>query len=1075
MKRITVWFFFVFSFVIPSVSIAQVDTGTIVGTVLDKSGAVVPNATVTLTEVQTNIKTIVKSDAEGNYIATPLKVGNYSISVAIAGFKTQTRENVVLRVQDRLRADFELQVGEVTEKILVTEEVPLVQTETSSLGEVIDSRQITDLPLNGRNYTQLATLTTGVARTSEGNNGNVGGDFVANGTRGDLNNFILDGIDNNSNDNGGVILRTNVDAIQEFKVQTSTYSAELGRSGGAVINATIKSGTNQFHGSAFEFLRNSALDARGFFEDPTQPKAPFKRNEFGGVFGGPLKKDKTFFFGDYQGTRLRSGLNFVSSVPLPEQRFGDFSGLDNNTIYDPLTYDPATNTRLPFPGNIIPQDRIVPLSQAFMNLYPDPNQPGKLRNNYIISPQQTDGIDQFDVRVDHNFSATNQIFGRFSFSTRTRVNPAPLPALANGGNSSTGDTFEDTRGAALGNTHTFSPTMVNELRVGFNRAHVRRGLPVGGANFPPEELQVPGVANNPSTNGLTLFAPNGFRRLGDPAFAPTLIVSQEFQLSDSLNIIRGKHTLKVGVQLRRSQFNLFQVANPRGRFGFSGQFTRNPADPDGTGDPLADMLLGLPNFATISTLTDFGNRQHVYGGFVQDDFKINPSLTLNLGLRYEYTTPIFESHDRQSNFDFATGQLLIANQNGNSRGLVETDKTNFAPRVGFAFSPFQDHKTSFRGAYGIFYSAQEIRTGDPLQLAYNLPFFYEPNFFSDGITPNLTVAGGFPVLNVNQAEFPGVTSADGHAHTPYFQQWNLTIQRELPGTILLETGYVGSKGTHLQVLTDRNQVPVPGPGDVQERRPYPLYGSFTSIENHGNSTYHSFQLKATKRLSKGLSFLSAFTLSKAINDQPEICCSFPWPQNTYDLRSEKGLSDFDQRLRWVTSFDYQLPFGKGRPYLNSGRAVDLVLGGWHLGGIVSFGSGFPFTPALGFDPSNTGSLGLIRANRVGNGNLPSSQRTPDNWFDLNAFTIPADFTFGNAGKNILEGPGSKIADLSIRKQFVFQESKRLEFRAEFFNAVNHPYFVQPDNFIDDGPGAAATITDTAIPMRQIQFGLKFLF
>jgi hypothetical protein len=303
----------------------------------------------------------------------------------------------------------------------------------------------------------------------------------------------------------------------------------------------------------------------------------------------------------------------------------------------------------------------------------------------------------------------------------------------------------------------------------------------------------------------------------------------------------------------------------------------------------------------------------------------------------------------------------------------------------------------------------------------------------------------------------------------------LTIQRELPGTILLETGYVGSKGTHLQVLTDRNQVPIPGPGDVQERRPYPLYGSFASIENHGNSTYHSFQLKATKSLSKGISFLSAFTLSKAINDQPEICCSFPWPQNTYDLRSEKGLSDFDQRLRWVTSFDYQLPMGKGRPYLNSGRTVDLVLGGWHLGGIVSFGSGFPFTPALGFDPSNTGSLGLIRANRVGNGNLPSSQRTPDNWFDLNAFTIPADFTFGNAGKNILEGPGSKIADLSIRKQFVFQEGKWLEFRAEFFNAFNHPYFVQPDNFIDDGPGAAATITDIAIPMRQIQFGLKFLF
>ncbi len=1057
--------------------LAQVDTATLVGTVRDSSGAVIPNATVTVTAIDTNTKGSVKTDAEGNYVVTPLKVAKYAVAAEAAGFKTQTRESIILQVQDRIRIDFEMQVGAVSETINVSEAAPVVQTETSSLGEVIDSRQVTDLPLNGRDYTQLATLTSGVTDTSGGgNNGNVGGNFVANGTRGDLNNFLLDGIDNNSNDNGWVVLRTSVDAIQEFKVQTSTYSAEFGRSGGAVINATIRSGTNQLHGSAFEFLRNSALDARGFFEDPTQPKAAFKQNQFGGTLGGPIKKDKTFFFGDYQGTRIRQGLTFISSVPLPAERGGDFSATGLNTIYDPATFDPTTNTRQRFPGNVIPPSRINPISQAFMNLYPDPNQPGKRRNNYVISPVLKDRIDQLDTRIDRNVSAVDQIFGRFSLSQRPRVRPSPLPGLANGGNSSTGFTFENTRGLSLGNTHTFSPTVVNELRAGFNRVRIRRGIAVEGAKFPPPELQVPGVPNNPATNGLPVFAPSGFRRVGDPSFAPTLIVSQDFQLSDSLNIIRGKHSLKAGIQWRRSQFNLFQVANPRGRFAFSGRFTRDPSTGDG-GISLADLLLGLPDSSFISTLTDFGNRQHVYGGFIQDDFKATSSLTLNLGLRYDYFGPTVESHDRQSSFDYSTGQLIVANRNGASRGLIDVDKTNFAPRLGFALSPFKDRKTSIRGAYGIFYSGQEIRTGDPLQLAYNIPFFFEPSFISAGITPVLTVAGGFPPLNVNQARLPGVTSVDRRFHSPYYQHWNLSVQHAFPGSVLMELAYVGSKGTHLQVLTDRNQVRTPGPGtrDIQSSRPYPQFSVFTSIENHGNSNYHSLQLKASKRLTHGLAFLSAFTYSKAINDQPEICCASPWPQNTYDLKAERGISDFDQHFRWVTSFEYELPVGTGQPYLSGSRALDLIFGGWHVGGIISFGSGFPFSPTLSFDPSNTGSQGLVRTDRVANGNLPPSKRTPDNWFDLNAFPLPADGTFGNSGKNILDGPGARMADISVRKLFAITERHQLEFRAEFFNGFNHPYFAQPDNFIDDGPGAAAVITDTAIPMRQIQFGLKFLF
>ncbi len=1112
MKRVAIHIFFLMAAL--ATLNAQVDTATIVGTVHDASGAVVPQASVTATATDTNIRVATRSDAAGDFVITPLKIGNYAVTVEAQGFKRETRAGIVLQVQDRVRVDFTLQVGSLNEAVNIEADVPVVQTESSSLGDVIGSRQITDLPLNGRDYTQLATLTTGVVKITENGggingsttatNGNAGGAFAVNGTRGNLNNFLLDGVDNNSNDNAGNILRTNVDAIEEFKVQTSNYSAEFGRSGGAVINATIKAGTNQFHGTVFEFLRNSSLDARGFFEPPNQPKAPFKQNQFGGTLGGPIRKNKLFFFGDYQGTRVRAANTDISTVPTPAEVTGDFSGslgsqvgtdalgrpVYQNEIFDPSTtrtvngqvvrdaFGFNTSTGLPIAGqaNIIPQGRLDSIARNVAALYPAPNVAGALANNYIANDPGRDTIDQTDERVDYNISAKQQIFGRFSLSQRTRFQSPPLPGLADGGNYGTGNYFEGTRGAVIAHTFVISPSMVNEVRAGFNRNHYRDNIPAYGQQYPPAGLAVPGVPNNNTVNGLTLFQPNGFRRVGEPGYTPTLSTSQEFQYGDTLNIIRGKHAIKLGPQVRFSQFNLFQVGQPRGRFGFSGQFTSdNPSSGDGSGNGLADMLLGIPTTSVISTLTYFGNRQRTFGGFVQDDYKVSPSLTLNLGLRYDYTTPITEAHNRQSNFDFATGQLVVAGQNGASAGLVRTDKADFAPRLGLAWSPFAGRKTVIRAGYGRFFSYQEIRTGDPLQLGYNLPFFFEPSFVSDGVTPILTVSGGFPSLNVNQAKFAGVTSNDWRLHAPVIDEWNFNIQQQLPAGVLFEVAYVGSKGTHLQVLVDHNQDPVPGPGDVQSRRPYPQWGPFTSIENHGNSSYHSLQLKAEKRLSRGLMFLSAFTYGKAINDQPEICCNGPWPQNSYNLKAEKGLADFDNRLRWVSSFDYELPLGKGRRYLNNSRAGDLILGGWHVGGIFTFRSGFPFSPLMGYDPSNTGSNGLTRTDRIANGNFSAGRRTPDLWFDINAFPVPNGYAFGNAGKNILDGPGGKTADMSIRKMFNLTERTNLEFRAEAFNAFNHAVFAQPDNYITDGPGAAGVITGTVIPQRQLQFGLKLHF
>jgi carboxypeptidase family protein/TonB-dependent receptor-like protein len=1077
----------------PTVMFGQTDTATIVGTVVDQSGAALPNAAVTLTNLGTNQKTVVKTDSNGSFVATPLKIGDYSIAVEAQGFKSATQTGVTLNVQDRLRVDFTMQIGSVSERVVVNTAAPQLQSESSTLGEVIDSKQVEELPLNGRDYTQLASLTTGVTRVTEsGNgltggaasatNGNAGGSFAVNGTRGLLNNFILDGIDNNSNDNGGNVLKTNVDAIEEFKVQTSNYSAEFGRSGGAVINATIKSGTNGFHGTLFEFFRNDVLDARGFFEPAGDTKAPFRQNQFGATLGGPIKRDKLFFFVDYQGTRIGSSQTDISTVPTAAELGGDFSGIydgtPSTTIYDPKTTQIVNGqvVRTPFPGNIIPADRFDPIAKNILDLYPAPNQPG-LANNYVANDPGSNNINQGDARLDYSINSRQQIFWRGSISHTDRFQQPPLPGLADGGNGLQGISFDATRGFALGHTWAIRPTIVNDVRVGFSGDHYINSIPAYGLNYPPPSLLVPGVPNDPSLNGITLFQiSGGFRRVGTPGYSPTTSTSQEIQYGDTVSLVHGKHSLKLGIQFHRSAFDLLQLGSPRGRMRFTGQFTSDGQD-DGSGNPLADALLGIPAASNISLGGMFHNRQNTSGGFVQDDFKLSSKLTLNLGLRYDYTTPIYDKYNQLANLDFATGQLVLAGVNGASRGLVNTDRDDFAPRLGLAWQVMS--RTVVRAGYGRFFAYQETRTGDPFQLYYNLPFVAEPNYITDGVTPVLTVSGGFPSLNLNSITGASVTTSAGgagtHLHAPVLDEWNLNIQHELPANTLVEIAYVGSKSTHLQTLIDMNQDPTPGPGDVQSRRPYPQYGSFSNIVNRGNSSYNALQLKVQKRTSHGLMFLSAFTFSKSINDQPEICCSSPTPQNSYDLASEKGPSDFDQRFRWVTSFDYQLPIGKGEHFMNSNRVEDLIFGGWHVGGIYTMHTGFYFTPQISFDPSNTGSVGLYRTDRVCNGNLPSSQRNINNWFDINCFPLPANYTFGDSGKNVLVGPGAVETDLSLRKVFNITESKNLEFRFEMFNAFNHPVFAQPDNFIDDGPGAAGVITSTVIPQRQLQFALKLHF
>ncbi len=1070
--------------VFPAVVRAQVDTGTIVGTVKDATGAVLPGATVVISAVGTGVHTALRTAADGTYVATPLRIGEYTISVEATGFKSQTQKNVVLQVQDRLRVDFVLQVGDISERIVVEDAPPLLQTETSSLGDVISSSQVTSLPLNGRDYTQLAVLTAGVSRTDLGDNGNNGGSFAANGTRATLNNFLLDGIDNNSNDNGRNVLQTSVDAIAEFKVQTNSYSAEFGRSGGAVINATIKSGSNDFHGTVFEFLRNSALDARDYFADPNSPKPLFQLNQFGGTIGGPVIKNKTFFFADYQGSILKDGQTIISTVPMSAEKNGDFSA-SGAVIYDPQTTDPSNgNARQAFLNNRIPATRFDPVAKAFMDLYPDPNVPGAVRNNYITTGNFTDKVHSTNLRLDHSFSDRNQIFGRFAYNKQHTETPSPLPGLANGGGSRTGDTFINAEGVSIGDTFTVNPSTINEFRIGFTRLKEDRGLPFDGQNYPPAALRVPGVPDNPTTNGLAALQPGGYRRVGDPSFAPTLITTYESQLSDTLSMVRGPHTLKFGVQLRRSQFNIFQVNAPRGRLSFNGRFTRDPSTGDG-GLSLADMLLGLTNNARLSSLSDLGNRQGSYGGFVMDDWKATSRLTLNLGLRYDYTSPIVEVHDEQANFDFATGEIIVPDiskitdpgrfkfRQGKNRGLVDGDKLNFAPRIGFAWMPFAGGRTVIRGGYGIYYSAQEYRTAGGNQLAYNIPFYVE-SFFVSNVSSNaakIKVSSGFPAQDLNQVVDVAVVSADARLKSPYYQHWNFNIQHQIPWAVTLEAGYAGSKGTHLQVGTDRNQVPKPIVGNEEPARPYPQYGPFLNFENRGSSSYNALQLKATKRLSHGLDFLSAFTYSKAIDDQGPVCCSFLFPQDSVNTAAERGRADFDQRFRSVSSFNYDIPFGAGHGRGFQSKVADAFLGGWSFGGIITFSSGFPFTPLWPDDSSRTYSE-FSRPNRVSDGNLPKDQRTAQHWFDAGAFVEPELFTFGDAGRNIIDGPGLSNLDLSLHKVFKVTESKQVQFRVEFFNALNHPNLGAPGLTVGEDAGE---ITDTSTRQRQIQFALKYVF
>jgi hypothetical protein len=1080
---------------------AQVTTADLVGTIRDSSGGVVPGVTVTLTNQATGVSRSAVSGDEGNYIFTSLQPGTYTLAAEAAGFTRVERTGVQLQVNQRAQVDLSLAVGR-GETVVIEGTAPLLETQSSVLGSVIQERQVQDLPLNGRNFVQLATLAPGVSGAGSGMRGTImsgtrpddlrpGTELFVNGNRENANNYLYDGIDNNTRLTLVIVMRPNVEAIREFKVQTNLFSAEQGRNPGGQVNVVTKSGGNEINGSAYGFLRNDRFDANNFFANRAgQPKPPFKQHQFGGAVGGPIVKNKTFFFADYDGFRQELGRVFVNTVPTAKMRQGDFSEL-TVPIYDPLTTVALPGggfARQPFPGNIIPQNRWDPVTSKLMNAYPVPTSPG-LTNNMVTAPTRTQDWNQFDVRIDHAQSQANNFLARYSWSETATTNPYTFPAVQLPGLSravglGAEDTFAGTSGllaqhAVLGWVHVFSPRLVLDSRVGYNRfdldfaqADVEVGDQLG------EQLGVPNANQQEEQNGLPIINLGAYTGIGHSRSLPILRKESTYQLVTNLTYAADNHTIKAGIDIRRRHMGEFQTNRGNGRFNFSPNITNNPANNTG-GHVMASFLLGAPSLIEQDyLLADVSIRGTEYSVYVADDWRATSKLTLNIGLRYELDTPFTEADNQWARFDPDTATVLVAGRSGVSETTgIKTFKKAFAPRLGFAYR--LGERTVVRGGAGIFWNTPG-HGGNVLRLHRHLPFGPIYSFNPGNQFVSRRVSDGFPAippLNLAFADNPtgSVIGVDPDYQPGYARQFNLTFERELPWSLLLKASYVGNQGRHLDTAYNLNQA-VPGTGAVNNRRPFfairPGLADVTWAVSDGTSDYHAFQFSAEKRMTHGLSGLLAYTWGHSIDTVGQSFgggADGPLPQDPRNRLADRGNSPFDIRHRLTIAWNYQLPFGRGRRWLNQDGLAETLLGGWQVNGINTFQTGLPFTPTLNAATVNTGTGS--RPNRIGEGTLDDP--TVDRWFDTAAFTTPAAFTYGDSGRNILYGPGRVNFDFSLFKEFRIREGLALQFRAEAFNLFNTPQFDLPNAAI--GAGNAGTITGIVGTPRQIQFGAKVVF
>jgi hypothetical protein len=1022
---------------------AQTVRGVISGVVRDASGAAVAGASVTVSSEETGIERHTTTDAHGNFAIPMLDPGRYKLTAEHAPFKTFS-EVLTLEVDQELLLDVPL--PQAADTVQVTSAPELVRAESSTMGGVMDSQMILGLPLDGRNFYELSLLFPGAVPPAEGSAGSVRNAFAINvdGARETSNNFLLDGAYNGDPELNGVSIISPLDAIREFEVAASTYDASFGRNAGAQINVVTRSGGNQFHGTAYEFWRGSSLAARNYFAPSDQPAPDYERNQFGANVGGPVVRNRSFFFADYEGLRLKSGQTLVTNVPTLAERQGNFTGTGLTAI-DPLSGSPL-------PGNTLPGYYQDPIGQKIAALFPlpDRNVPGA---NFVSSPNLTQNQNQFDTRLDQVLGAKDNLFFRYSFVDTTYFDPFNGFSTLPGYGLSIPSRAQN---ASLGETHSFTGALLNEVRLTYNRVANHTDQQNQGVSI-NHAVGLPELSTNPRDWGLSEISVNGFAPLGDENTSPQRVANNTYQISDNVSWNKGRHLVKFGFDGRVVQENAFHDVESRGFIDFTGELI---------GNPLEELLLGAPTESGGATMNNPEHvRNHSVNFYIHDTWRMRKNLVLNIGLRYEYNSPGVDAQNRANVYNPAVGQIVPVGVGGFPRAGYNPDYTNFAPQIGLAWSPGGRDRTVIRAGYGIHYDQTELAISEGLY--FSAPYYNLQVAFDYPGIPPLTIENPFP------SNFPipipsSATAFERNLRTPYIQQWNFGVQQKLGASRVLEVAYVGSKGTHLLDSRDINQ---PAPSTNPELiRPNPYYSDVDIVETEANSIYHSLQARLEQRLWKGLAVLASYTFSKSIDDASDFFSSAGdsnFPQNSNDLSAERGLSNFDIRHRFTLSYGYNLPIARGNRWL----------GGWQSFGVLTFQTGRPFTVLLlrDIDNSNTGTTDILggsndRPNVIANPKLANPN--PQEWFNTNDFVTSPYGTFGNLGRNTLEGPGLATIDFSILKNTRVTERLNVQFRAEFFNLLNHPNLDLPDHFL--GSPTFGQIVSAEDP-RRLQFALKFLF
>jgi len=1049
-----------------------------VGQVNDPQKAPIVGATVQIRSSTTNVSREVTTSASGEYNSLPLPPGRYTITVRQPGFSNKALE-VSLGVSQRLQADFTMELGTVSEQVLVQARAAAIETESSDIGQVKEAKEIVDLPLNTRNFTQLVQLAPGVLTGVGGASGLLGytsgrgtNGAVINGAPVEDVTYLIDGINSVDTDAGVLIFFPPVDSIYEFRVQTSSAPAAYG-GGQGIINVTYKSGTNDYHGTFYEFLRNSKLDAKNFFDSASDPIPPFKLNQFGFNLGGPVQvpklfngKDRLFFFFDYEGKRVRQAQTFVSSVPIAPFRNGDFSTLLLRTI----VYFPRNSPRTPLPNNVMPAGAINPVSARMIKLYPEPNLAGAGQvNNFLYNPVQTSQVDQTNTRIDYRTS-NSSVFGRYSWEDADTFNPGNLPEPAIGaGPGRPGRVVVPSWQGVIGYGRALSPSKYYEFRVGYSR--MIQGIYDSGTKYGniAEELGIPNANGNGAAPGLTTTNITGMTGLGDGS-GSLQKVNNNWEIDQAFSWVRDRHEIKFGFDYMSRRFAFHSPGAPNGQYTFSGIYSNFG---------LADFLYGSPISSRLDVTKFFSLHRFYYSWFVQDNWRITSKLAINMGLRNDSITPWKERHNRLSGFVPQNGGTLVPVGTAPFTGdtVLKGRPWQLGPRLGFAYTVTP--KTVIRAGGGIFYSFKSVTSGN--SLAKNAPFSGTLVTANDAnnFAAAKPISAGFPAERPSLWPIAGTGfyywPEDSKTSTMY--EWNINIQRELPRNIVLTVAYVGAKGTYVDAVNLNINQAIPGPGAVVSRRPYPNLSDAVGVVPWGNSSYNSLQTSFDRRMG-AVRFTGAWTWAHSIDNTSGESSNSPI-QNSRNLAAQRASSTFDVTHKLALSGTYELPFGKGHRWMNSAPTpVEWVIGGWQVNNILTLLSGLPFTPTMQTSTLNTGT-GSQFPNRIGSGKLPSSERSIDRWFDVAPFVAPPQFTFGNSGRNILRGPGTKQFDLSLFKSFPFAEKRRVEFRAEAFNALNTPQFNNPNASI--GFSGAGKITSAGTPTvyqrtsRQIQLALKLYF